>query len=120
MLLRTPHARRAVPKGKRIVYASIFRAHPITVHQLDLFGILIAIMGAITVVLSASPSDVRLDPQALLAAIQQHDFIVYSIVYAVGIVILSFLSEGSIGTRWVYVDVGLCALFGMCTPYIAY
>ncbi len=93
----------------------ISRTHSIAAHQLDLFGILIAIVGAVTVVLSASPSDVRLDPQALLAAIKQHDFIVYSIVYAVGIVVLSGLSEGPIGTRWVYVDVGLCALFGKFT-----
>ena len=72
-------------------------------------------MGAVTVVLSANPSDVRLNPEGLVEAIKQRTFIIYSIVYAVGVVILSGLSEGSIGKRWVYVDVGLCALFGRYT-----
>ena len=70
-------------------------------------------MGAITVVFSANPSDVRLNPQGLIEAIKQRAFVVYSIVYAVGVVILSGLSERSTGRRWVYVDVGLCALFGV-------
>ncbi|KAL6298111.1 magnesium transporter NIPA-domain-containing protein [Sparassis latifolia] len=78
----------------------------------DFFGIVIAVIGAITVVLSTNPSDVRLDPQGLIEAIKQRPFIVYSIVYITGIIILSGLSEGSIGRSYVYVDVGLCALFG--------
>ncbi|KAJ3485017.1 hypothetical protein NLI96_g5248 [Meripilus lineatus] len=80
--------------------------------KLDLFGIFVAIVGAVTVVLSTNPSDVRLNPEGLVEAIKQRTFIIYSIVYAVGVVILSGLSEGSMGKRWVYVDVGLCALFG--------
>ncbi len=73
---------------------------------------MIAIIGAITVVLSANPSDSRLDPDGLILAISQPVFLVYSIVYIVGAIVLSGLSEGSIGTRYVFVDVGLCALFG--------
>lgn len=78
----------------------------------DFLGILIAIIGAVTVVLSANSSDTRLDPKALLAAINQVPFQVYTLVYIVGIFILAYLSEGSAGKRWVYIDVGLCALFG--------
>ncbi|KAH9850055.1 DUF803-domain-containing protein [Lenzites betulinus] len=78
----------------------------------DFLGILIAIIGAVTVVLSANSSDTRLDPKALLAAINQIPFQVYTLVYIVGIFILAYLSEGSAGKRWVYIDVGLCALFG--------
>ncbi|KAH9894380.1 DUF803-domain-containing protein [Cubamyces lactineus] len=78
----------------------------------DFLGIVIAIIGAITVVLSANPSDTRLDPEALRKAISQRPFEVYAIVYIAGIVILSGLSEGAAGRRWVYIDVGLCALFG--------
>ncbi|KAK7695567.1 hypothetical protein QCA50_000203 [Cerrena zonata] len=78
----------------------------------DFFGIIIAIIGAITVVLSTNPSDTRLSPKALIEAISRRPFVIYSTVYAVGIVILSGLSEGRFGKRVVYVDVGLCALFG--------
>ena len=62
--------------------------------------------------LSANPSDTRLDPKGLIAAITTRPFEIYAITYAVGIVILSGLSEGPAGKRYVYVDVGLCALFG--------
>ena len=83
----------------------------------DFLGIVIAIIGAITVVLSANPSDTRLDPEALRKAIVQRPFEIYAIVYIVGIVILSGLSEGAAGRRWVYIDVGLCALFGEHRTY---
>jgi hypothetical protein len=73
---------------------------------------LIAIIGAVTVVLSSNTSDVRLNPDALIRAISQRIFIVYSCVYAIGAVILAVLSEGEYGRRYVFVDVGLCALFG--------
>ncbi|KAJ7742417.1 magnesium transporter NIPA-domain-containing protein [Mycena maculata] len=78
----------------------------------DIFGILIAVVGAVTVVLASNASDTRLDPDALLLAISQTPFIVYSCTYLVGIIVLSLLSEGSAGKQWVFVDVGLCALFG--------
>ncbi|OCH95958.1 DUF803-domain-containing protein [Obba rivulosa] len=78
----------------------------------DFFGIVVAIIGAVTVVLSANASDTQLDPDGLLIAITQRAFIVYSVLYVVLACILSSLSEGSAGKRWVYVDVGMCALFG--------
>ena len=81
-------------------------------YQRDVFGILIAILGAVTVVLSANPSDTRLDHEGLIRAITQRVFLVYSIVYIVGAIILSGLSESEVGRRHVFVDVGLCALFG--------
>jgi hypothetical protein len=79
---------------------------------MDLVGIFIAIMGAITVVLSSNTSDVRLDPEALIRAISQHLFIAFTCLYIVGAIILAILSRGRIGRKWVFVDVGLCALFG--------
>ncbi|RDB22614.1 putative magnesium transporter NIPA6 [Hypsizygus marmoreus] len=78
----------------------------------DLLGILIAIIGAVTVVLASNASDIRLDPDTLLVAITQTPFIIYSCVYVVLAVILATLSHGEIGREWVFVDVGLCALFG--------
>jgi hypothetical protein len=78
----------------------------------DLFGIIIAIIGAVTVVLASNASDVRLDPDALVRAICQTAFIVFSCIYVGGAIILAILSHTGIGRRWVFVDVGLCALFG--------
>ncbi|KAJ3517552.1 hypothetical protein NLJ89_g438 [Agrocybe chaxingu] len=78
----------------------------------DLFGVAIAIIGAVTVVLASNASDTRLDPEALLRAICQTSFIVYSCTYVVGAITLGTLSEGRLGKRWVFIDVGLCALFG--------
>jgi len=78
----------------------------------DLLGILIAITGAVTVVLASNSSDIRLDPDALVNAICQPAFIIYSCIYVGGAIVLATLSQGSIGQQWVFVDVGLCALFG--------
>ncbi|KAK7049641.1 hypothetical protein VNI00_005672 [Paramarasmius palmivorus] len=78
----------------------------------DILGILIAIVGAVTVVLSSNASDGRLDPDGLVHAISQIPFIVYSCVYAVAATILTVLSQGPLGRQWVLIDVGLCALFG--------
>ncbi|PPQ77316.1 hypothetical protein CVT25_010898 [Psilocybe cyanescens] len=78
----------------------------------DLLGVAIAIIGAVTVVLASNASDIRLDPDALLRAIFQTPFIIYSCTYIVGAIILATLSEGKIGQTWVFVDIGLCALFG--------
>ena len=83
------------------------------VYQRDFLGITVAVVGAITVVLSANPSDTQLDPDALLHAISQRVFVVYSVVYIVAAVILSGLSESDIGRKYVFVDVGLCAIFGV-------
>lgn len=63
-------------------------------------------------VLASNTSNTRLDPDRLLEAISQTPFIVYSCVYVVGAIFLSILSEGPLGRRYVYVDVGICALFG--------
>ncbi|KIK65425.1 hypothetical protein GYMLUDRAFT_38882 [Collybiopsis luxurians FD-317 M1] len=78
----------------------------------DLLGILIAIIGAVTVVLSSNASDVRLNPEGLVKAISQTPFIVYTCIYAIAAMVLASLSRSSFGRRYALVDVGLCALFG--------
>jgi hypothetical protein len=75
-------------------------------------------MGAVTVVLSSNSSDTPLSPEKLLKAISQHAFLIFSLVYVIGAFILMGLSEGSVGRRWVLVDVGLCALFGAQNLFI--
>ncbi|KAL5508027.1 hypothetical protein ACEPAH_5645 [Sanghuangporus vaninii] len=78
----------------------------------DLLGMLLAILGAITVVLSASSSDRRLDPDALIHAITQRPFLVLAAIYAGGAAFLVSLSSQRLGQEHVWVDVGACALFG--------
>ncbi|KAG2013409.1 DUF803 domain membrane protein [Coprinopsis cinerea AmutBmut pab1-1] len=78
----------------------------------DLAGVVIAVIGAVTVVLASNASDTRLDADRLMQAIRQIPFLVFSAVYAVGAIILATLSQGSLGRRYVVIDVGLCALFG--------
>ena len=80
--------------------------------QVEFLGIFIAILGAFTVVFSANTSETRLDRDALIEAITQKPFIIYSIVYIIGAFILTGLSASQRGRDWVFVDVGLCALFG--------
>jgi magnesium transporter len=69
-------------------------------------------IGAVTVVLSSNTSDTRLSPEKLLEAVSQKAFLIFSTIYVISAVILIGFSQGSVGRRWVLVDVGLCALFG--------
>ncbi|KAG8928369.1 plasma membrane fusion protein prm1, partial [Tulasnella sp. 417] len=78
----------------------------------DLLGIAAAIVGAITVVIASKSSDVRLGPKELIEAITRPSFAIYACVVVTVMVILMVLSEQPIGHEFVYIDVGLCALFG--------
>lgn len=78
----------------------------------DILGVFIAIIGAVTVVIATNPSEAHLDPETLLQAVAQKAFIIYSCVYILGAITLAGLSESDVGRRWVFVDVGMCALFG--------
>ncbi|KXN86366.1 NIPA-like protein 2 [Leucoagaricus sp. SymC.cos] len=78
----------------------------------DFLGICVAIVGAVTVVLSSNASDTRLDPRQLVEAIIQTPFLIYTGTYIGGACILAGLSQGRLGRTYVYIDIGLCALFG--------
>ncbi|PFH52523.1 hypothetical protein AMATHDRAFT_1930 [Amanita thiersii Skay4041] len=78
----------------------------------DLLGILLAVIGTVTVVLASNPSGDKMDPDILLRSIVQLPFIIYSSCYAAGALVLATLSHGGTGSKFVFVDVGLCALFG--------
>lgn len=65
-----------------------------------------------TVVLSSNASDTRLDSRQLLEAIKQTPFLIYVGTYIVGAVLLASLSHSKMGRVYVFIDVGLCALFG--------
>jgi hypothetical protein len=110
LLFRSTHAGRTFSQGAAFVALDFSRMNPF--HQVDLLGVVIAILGAVTVVLSCNTSDVRLDPDALIQHISKRSFLFFSCVYVVSAIVLAWLSETTTGRDWVFVDVGLCALFG--------
>lgn len=78
----------------------------------DIGGIVLAIIGAVTVVFSSKQNDARLDPAQLLHAIKRLEFVIYTAVSVSAGAVLAFASSTSLGDRWVLVDVGTCAIFG--------
>lgn len=78
----------------------------------DIGGILLAIIGAVTVVFSSKESDTRLGPDGLLHAVKRLEFIIYASVAAGVGGVLFFLSRTRLADRIVLIDVGTCAIFG--------
>jgi magnesium transporter len=78
----------------------------------DFFGVLIAIAGAVTVVLSAKQSETRLNPDELWNYyIKRWEFLVYVIVTFIAIIGLTIASP-KYGKRTILVDIGLVGLYG--------
>ena len=55
---------------------------------------------------------VQLDPDGLIKALTQRPFIIYAVINIALMVIFVILSASSASRDWVFIDVGLCALFG--------
>lgn len=98
------------PLGTVALVANCFFA-PLMLHEQfrkrDFFGIILAVVGSITVVLSSKPTDVRLDKDGLIDAICQPIFIGYTIFTVVAIMFLTLLSRGNAGRDYIFVDVGI-------------
>ena len=78
----------------------------------DAAGVLIAIAGAVTVVLSAKQSEKKVDPDELWTYyIKRWEFLVYVIATAACLVGLMIASP-RYGTRTILIDLGLVGLFG--------
>lgn len=82
--------------------------------QRDLWGVLIAIAGAVTVVLSAKTSEKKLDPIGLWDDIKRWEFLAYVLITAIAIGALMCASP-KYGQRSILVDLGLVGLFGSYT-----
>lgn len=110
------------PLGSVALLTNVFIA-PVLVKERfaksDLFGVALASLGAVGIVASSSSDDVKGDlgaggPDALWQAIKQTIFLVYAgIMVALG-AFLTWLSPTQWGDRYILVDVGACAVFGMC------
>ncbi|KAM0747863.1 DUF803-domain-containing protein [Meredithblackwellia eburnea MCA 4105] len=78
----------------------------------DVLGIVLTIIGGVTVVYASKSSDVKLSPEQLLKAIKTTLFLVYSIISVLAGAFLAFLSRTPYGEKHVMVDLGLCAVAG--------
>lgn len=78
----------------------------------DFWGVVVAVAGAVTVVLSADTQETKLDPHAVWEHITSTGFEIYMGVTCGLIILLMWLSP-RYGNRTILVDLGLVGLFGM-------
>ena len=77
----------------------------------DFLGVLIAIAGAVVVVLSAKNSETKMGPSEISKAITRWEFLLYLGITALVILVLMWAS-GRYGERTILIDLGLVGLFG--------
>ncbi|KAL3471273.1 magnesium transporter NIPA-domain-containing protein [Aspergillus californicus] len=77
----------------------------------DLWGVLIAIAGAVVVVLSAKSSEEKIGPHDIWVMITRWEFETYLGITA-GLIIVLMWASGKYGSRTILIDVGLVGLFG--------
>ncbi|KAK3897655.1 magnesium transporter NIPA-domain-containing protein [Staphylotrichum tortipilum] len=87
-----------------LVFGEVFR-------QRDFWGVIIAVGGAVTVVLSAQTQETKLGPHEVWDAITTIEFEIYMAVSCGLIALLMWLSP-RYGSRTILVDLGLVGLFG--------
>lgn len=78
----------------------------------DFWGVLVAIAGAVVVVLSAKSSEEKIGPHDIWVMITRWEFELYLGISAALIIGLMWASR-KYGSRTILIDVGLVALFGM-------
>ncbi|KAI1868129.1 uncharacterized protein JN550_006617 [Neoarthrinium moseri] len=90
-----------------IFFGEVFRKR-------DFWGVVIAIAGAVVVVLSAKQEETKLDPHDVWDAISTMEFEIYMAVSLTLIVALMWASP-KYGNRTILIDLGLVGLFGAYT-----
>lgn len=79
--------------------------------QRDLWGVVVAIAGAVIIVISAKNSETKMGPDDIWSAITRWEFELYLAVTAVLIIVLTWAS-GRYGEKSILIDLGLVGLFG--------
>ena len=79
--------------------------------QRDLWGVVVAVGGAVTVVFSANYSEQKMGPHEVWSAISRWEFELYLGVTSTMIIILMF-SSGKYGKKSILIDLGLVGLYG--------
>ncbi|OIW33870.1 DUF803-domain-containing protein, partial [Coniochaeta ligniaria NRRL 30616] len=87
-----------------MLFKEIFRTR-------DFWGVIIAIAGAVTVVLSANTQETKLEPHDVWKAISTMEFEIYVAVTCSLIAVLMWASP-RYGNRTILIDLGLVGLFG--------
>ena len=77
----------------------------------DLWGVIVAIAGAVVVVLSAKSSEEKIGPGEIWAMITRWEFELY-LGLSAGLIIALMWASDKYGSRTILIDVGLVALFG--------
>ncbi|KAK3814481.1 MAG: magnesium transporter NIPA-domain-containing protein [Benniella sp.] len=77
----------------------------------DLLGIVIAIVGTVVVVINSKESDVKLTPEAVVAALLRTRFVVYFIICCSAVAVLASLSD-TIGSKYIFIDLSIVGIFG--------
>ncbi|KAI9893117.1 MAG: hypothetical protein M1814_000665 [Vezdaea aestivalis] len=80
--------------------------------QRDFWGVVVAVAGAVIVVLSASSSEAKFGPDQIWDAISRWEFLLYMGITAVLIIGLVWLSRKRYAEEMILIDLGLVGLFG--------
>jgi len=91
------------------IIAPIFMKEPF--RWRDFFGVVVAVAGAVTVVLSASESNPRLGPHEIWDLIARWEFETY-LGITVFVIICLMWASNKYGQKSVFIDLGLVGLFG--------
>lgn len=81
----------------------------------DLVGVLVAVAGAVCVVLSAKTSETKMGPSDIWEAITRWEFELYLGISGVTMIALVWVSR-RYGEKSILIDLGLVGLFGKFTP----
>ena len=87
-----------------ILFKEVFRAR-------DFWGVVVAMAGAVTVVLSAKGEETKLNPHDVWDAITTLEFEVYLAVTC-GLIVLLMWASPRYGNRTILIDLGLVGLYG--------
>ncbi|CCC13475.1 unnamed protein product [Sordaria macrospora k-hell] len=91
--------------------ASVVSPLGVVFRRRDFFGVLIAVAGAVTVVLSAESQETKMGPHEVWDAITTMEFEIYMGITCALIVLLMWASP-RYGNRTILIDLGLVGLFG--------
>ncbi|KAH8195563.1 hypothetical protein TruAng_010279 [Truncatella angustata] len=80
----------------------------------DFWGVVIAVAGAVVVVLSAKQEETKLDPEGVWDAISTMEFEIYMAV-SISLIIVLMCASPKYGNRTILIDLGLVGLFGAYT-----
>ncbi|KFY64694.1 hypothetical protein V496_03089 [Pseudogymnoascus sp. VKM F-4515 (FW-2607)] len=80
----------------------------------DFWGVVVSVLGAVTVVLSAEQEEKKLGPHEVIGAITTMEFEIYMAV-TIGVMFILAWASPKYGSKTILIDLGLVALFGAYT-----